>query len=113
MAKPPKHLAVPDHSETPPQSGKVGVLVATKETKPNQPNQHHFQTRWQSHHIYNTRPTRDGTFQHHQIALKHHRKAERLECWFLLKKTNLTNKTDITSIRDGKATKAFSGARSL
>ena len=101
MAKPPKHLAVPDHSETPPQSGKVGVLVSTKENKPNQPNHHHFQTRWQSHHINHTRPTRGGTFQHHQIALEKHCKAEWLEFIFVLMNTYPTRPPSTTHAQRG------------
>ena len=45
----------PDCSGTPPQSGKVGVWFSTTENKIHQPNQHHLQTRWQSHqHIHHT-----------------------------------------------------------
>jgi len=101
MAKPPKHLAVLDHSETPPQSGKVGVLVSTKENKHNQPNLHHFQTRWQSHQsIYLC-----------QTTLEHRRKAERLEFGFLLSKTNITNQTGTTYKLDGKATTSTTHAQ--
>jgi len=54
-----------------------------------------------SHHIYNTRPTRGGTFRYHQIALEHHRKAERLGFGFLLPKTNITIQTGTTPARGG------------
>jgi hypothetical protein len=91
MAKPPKHLAVLDHSKTPPQSGEVGVLVSTKENKHNQPNLHHFQTRWQSHQsIYLC-----------QIALEHHRKAEKLEFIFVLPNTYPTRPPSTTHAQHG------------
>jgi hypothetical protein len=89
MAKPPKHLAVLDHSETPPQSGKVGGYFRSYEYISNQTTINH------------TRPTRGGTIRHHQIALEHHRKAERLEFGFLLPKTNITNQTSTTPARGG------------
>jgi hypothetical protein len=66
MAKPPKHLSVPDNSGTPPQSGKVGVYFRSYKYISNQTTINH------------TRPTRGGTFRHHQITLEHHRKAERV-----------------------------------
>ena len=91
MAKPPKHLAVLDHSETPPQSGEVGVLVSTKENKHNQPNLHHFQTRWQSHQsIYLC-----------QTTLEHHHKTERLEVIFVLTNTYPTKPPSTTHAQRG------------
>ncbi len=91
MAKPPKHLAVPDYSETPPQSGEVGVLVSTKENKHNQPNLHHFQTRWQSHQsIYLC-----------QTTLEHHHKTERLEVIFVLTNTYPTKPLSTTHSQRG------------
>jgi hypothetical protein len=66
MATPSQHRFVPDHSGTPPQSGKVGVYFRSYEYISNQTTINH------------TRPTRGGTFLHHQIALENHCKAERL-----------------------------------
>jgi len=99
MAKPPKHLAVLDHSETPPQSGKVGGYFRSYEYISNQTTINH------------TRPTRGGTIRHHQIALEHHRKAERLGFGFLLPKTNITNQTGTTYKLDGKATTSTTHAQ--
>jgi hypothetical protein len=84
MAKPPKHLAVPDNSGTPPQSGNVGVYFRSSEYISNQTTINH------------TRPTRGGTFLHHQIALEHHRKAERLGFVFVLMNTYPTRPASTT-----------------
>jgi hypothetical protein len=95
MAKPPKHLSVPDNSGTRPQNGKVGGYFRSYEYISNQTTINH------------TLPTRGGTIRHHQIALEHHRKAERLVFGFLLPKTKFTNQTSTTYKLDGKATNTY------
>jgi hypothetical protein len=89
MAKPPKHLAVPDCSGKPLQSGKVGVYFRSYEYISNQTTINH------------TRPTQGGTIRHHQIALEHHRKAEKLEFIFVLTNTYPTRPPSTTHAQRG------------
>ena len=89
MATPSQHRFVPDHSETPPQSGKVGVYFRSYEYISNQTTINH------------TRPTRGGTFLHHQIALENHCKAERLEFIFVLTNTYPTRPPSTTHAQRG------------
>jgi hypothetical protein len=89
MAKPPKHLSVPDNSGTRPQNGKVGGYFRSYEYISNQTTINH------------TRPTRGGTIRHHQIALEHHHKTERLEFIFVLTNTYPTRPPSSTHAQRG------------